>query len=142
MLGDMLSGALSILGFLWIGSPAATELETVRPSSYPIFHVLSQVSRALFSSLQACFAESERIPMLRPCLLVQIVLDWLGKLLALPSDYLAFSEDGKRNKGGGVIQVILHSTFRCSARTRIDLTDSRHSLIEKWDSITFENFLK
>ena len=30
MLGDMLSGALSVMGFLWSGSPAATELETVR----------------------------------------------------------------------------------------------------------------
>ena len=32
MLGDMLSGALSVMGFLWSGSPAATELETVSPT--------------------------------------------------------------------------------------------------------------
>lgn len=30
MLGEMLSGALNIIGFSWVGSPAATELETVR----------------------------------------------------------------------------------------------------------------
>lgn len=30
MLGDMLSSALGIIGFSWNGSPAATELETVR----------------------------------------------------------------------------------------------------------------
>lgn len=33
MLGDMLSGALNVLGFLWIGSPACTELEKVHLSS-------------------------------------------------------------------------------------------------------------
>jgi aromatic-L-amino-acid decarboxylase len=33
MLGDMLSGALSVMGFLWSGSPAATELETVCPTA-------------------------------------------------------------------------------------------------------------
>lgn len=32
MLGDMLSGALSVMGFLWSGSPAATELEAVSPA--------------------------------------------------------------------------------------------------------------
>ena len=30
LLGEMMSGALNIIGFSWIGSPAATELETVR----------------------------------------------------------------------------------------------------------------
>ena len=30
LLGEMLSGALNMIGFSWIGSPAATELETVR----------------------------------------------------------------------------------------------------------------
>lgn len=54
-LGDMLSGGLNVIGFSWISSPAATELE-------------------------------------------QIVLDWLGKLLQLPEEFL-FS-----GGGGGVIQ--------------------------------------
>ncbi|CAK0780080.1 hypothetical protein CVIRNUC_004931 [Coccomyxa viridis] len=61
MLGDMLSGALSVMGFLWSGSPAATELET-------------------------------------------IVLDWLAKLLNLPSCFLAYGPDGNLGRGGGVIQ--------------------------------------
>ena len=30
LLGEMLSGAFNVIGFSWIGSPAATELETVR----------------------------------------------------------------------------------------------------------------
>jgi len=29
LLGEMMSGALNMIGFSWIGSPAATELETV-----------------------------------------------------------------------------------------------------------------
>ena len=29
LLGEMLSGAFNVIGFSWIGSPAATELETV-----------------------------------------------------------------------------------------------------------------
>ena len=33
MLGDMLSGALNVIGFSWISSPACTELETVCPAS-------------------------------------------------------------------------------------------------------------
>lgn len=45
-LGEMLSGALNIVGFSWITSPAATELE-------------------------------------------MIVLDWLGKMLKLPEDFLS-----------------------------------------------------
>lgn len=57
MLGEMLSGALNIIGFSWVGSPAATELET-------------------------------------------IVLDWFGKLLALPEAFLSTSGTG----GGGCIQ--------------------------------------
>ncbi|KAL3693668.1 hypothetical protein R1sor_007319 [Riccia sorocarpa] len=54
-LGEMLSGGLSIVGFSWISSPAATELET-------------------------------------------IVLDWLGKLLRLPKQFLTCEG------GTGVIQ--------------------------------------
>ncbi|KAG6557398.1 hypothetical protein Mapa_000667 [Marchantia paleacea] len=54
-LGEMLSGGFNIVGFSWISSPAATELENV-------------------------------------------VLDWLGKLLRLPEEFL--SSGG----GGGVIQ--------------------------------------
>jgi hypothetical protein len=32
MLGDMLSSAFGVLGFLWIGSPACTELEKANPN--------------------------------------------------------------------------------------------------------------
>lgn len=39
---------------------------------------------------------------------VQIVMDWLGKLLCLPTSFLAFDEQGKRGLGGGVIQVGHH----------------------------------
>lgn len=45
-LGEMLSGGFNIVGFSWITSPAATELE-------------------------------------------MIVLDWLGKLLQLPNEFLS-----------------------------------------------------
>ncbi|PON44393.1 Aromatic-L-amino-acid decarboxylase [Parasponia andersonii] len=54
-MGEMLSAGLSIVGFSWIASPAATELE-------------------------------------------KIVLDWLGKMLKLPEDFLSVGQ------GGGVIQ--------------------------------------
>ncbi|KAJ6728964.1 hypothetical protein OIU85_019937 [Salix viminalis] len=54
-LGEMLSAGINMVGFSWITSPAATELE-------------------------------------------MIVLDWLGKLLKLPEDFLSTGQ------GGGVIQ--------------------------------------
>ncbi|KAK9087734.1 hypothetical protein Syun_030128 [Stephania yunnanensis] len=54
-LGEMLSAGLNIVGFSWVTSPAATELEV-------------------------------------------IVLDWLAKMLKLPSDFLS------QGQGGGVIQ--------------------------------------
>ncbi|XP_021280366.1 tyrosine decarboxylase 1 isoform X2 [Herrania umbratica] len=54
-LGEMLSAGLNIVGFSWMSSPAATELE-------------------------------------------MIVLDWLGKMLKLPEDFLSAGQ------GGGVIQ--------------------------------------
>lgn len=40
-----------------------------------------------------------------PVAAVQIVMDWLGKLLNLPESFLAFNNEGKRGLGGGVIQV-------------------------------------
>jgi aromatic-L-amino-acid decarboxylase len=46
LLGEMLSGGFNVMGFSWMTSPAATELET-------------------------------------------IVLNWLGKLLQLPHDFLS-----------------------------------------------------
>uniref|UniRef100_A0A224X4E8 Tryptophan decarboxylase n=1 Tax=Hypericum perforatum TaxID=65561 RepID=A0A224X4E8_HYPPE len=54
-LGEMLSAGINMVGFSWITSPAATELE-------------------------------------------MIVLDWLGKILELPEDFLSTGQ------GGGVIQ--------------------------------------
>ena len=38
------------------------------------------------------------------CNVVQIVLDWFGKLLNLPTSFLATQPDGSRGAGGGVIQ--------------------------------------
>ena len=35
LLGEMMSGAFNIIGFSWMGSPAATELETVRKPECP-----------------------------------------------------------------------------------------------------------
>lgn len=55
ILGEMLSASLSVVGFSWITSPAATELEI-------------------------------------------IVMDWLAKMLQLPSEFLS------TGNGGGVIQ--------------------------------------
>ena len=39
------------------------------------------------------------------CCVLQIVLDWLAKLLNLPSCFLAYGPDGNLGRGGGVIQV-------------------------------------
>ena len=41
--------------------------------------------------------------------MLQIVLDWLAKLLNLPSCFLAYGPDGNLGRGGGVIQVGLLS---------------------------------
>lgn len=35
----------------------------------------------------------------------QVVLDWFGKLLELPQQFLTYASDGKQLPGGGVIQV-------------------------------------
>ncbi|KAK2970081.1 hypothetical protein RJ640_006554 [Escallonia rubra] len=67
-LGEMLSTGFNTVGFNWIGSPAATELES-------------------------------------------IVMDWLGKMLKLPSSFL-FS-----GGGGGVIVVTCSNNFRFRSRT-------------------------
>ena len=37
--------------------------------------------------------------------MLQIVLDWLAKLLNLPPCFLAYGPDMKLGRGGGVIQV-------------------------------------
>ena len=39
------------------------------------------------------------------CLYTQVVLDWFGKLLGLPQQFLTYASDGKQLPGGGVIQV-------------------------------------
>jgi hypothetical protein len=36
---------------------------------------------------------------------MQVVLDWFGKLLALPQQFLTYGADGRQQAGGGVIQV-------------------------------------
>lgn len=38
------------------------------------------------------------------CVLVQIVMDWLGKLLGLPQQFLSRTAGGSLAAGGGVIQ--------------------------------------
>ncbi|XP_072387466.1 aromatic-L-amino-acid decarboxylase-like isoform X1 [Diabrotica undecimpunctata] len=60
ILGDMLSDAISCIGFSWASSPACTELET-------------------------------------------IVLDWFGKAIGLPDDFITSSS--KDSKGGGVLET-------------------------------------
>eukprot|EP01018_Ginkgo_biloba_P016416 Gb_29512 [translate_table: standard] len=99
LLGEMLSGGFNIVGFSWITSPAATELEA-------------------------------------------IVLDWLGKALRLPEEFLL------SGKGGGVIQgtaseAVLVSLLaaRDKALKRVDLdslgklvaygSDQTHSALQK-----------
>ena len=36
---------------------------------------------------------------------LQVVLDWLAKLLNLPACFLAFGPDMKLGRGGGIIQA-------------------------------------
>ena len=36
---------------------------------------------------------------------LQVVLDWLAKLLNLPASFLAFGPDMRLGKGGGIIQA-------------------------------------
>ena len=43
----------------------------------------------------------------------QVVLDWFGKLLGLPQQFLTYSSDGKQLPGGGVIQA--RPLFLCGA---------------------------
>ncbi|KAL3851512.1 hypothetical protein ACJIZ3_013394 [Penstemon smallii] len=75
-LGEMLSTGFNIVGFNWMSSPAATELET-------------------------------------------IVMDWLGKMLKLPSEYL-FS-----GGGGGVLQGTTCEAILCT------LVASRDQMLKK-----------
>lgn len=50
---------------------------------------------------------------------MQIVLDWLGKLLGLPHKFLAVGPDGQKGKGGGVIQgTASESTLVCLLAAR------------------------
>jgi len=46
--------------------------------------------------------------------LEMIMLDWVGRMIGLPDDFLPFQPDGK---GGGVIQVIesTHLSYVCNA---------------------------
>ena len=37
--------------------------------------------------------------------LIQVVVDWLGKMMGLPEAFLAIDSNGKRGRGGGVVQV-------------------------------------
>lgn len=97
--GEMLSAGVNIVGFSWVTSPAATELE-------------------------------------------MIVLDWLGKLLKLPEDFLSAGQ------GGGVIQgtaseavlvVILAARDKmlskygrdCLSKLVVYTSDQAHSSVQK-----------
>lgn len=117
MLGEMLSNGLATVNFSWICSPAATELEKVAPAST---HMLCWRTSATCcctklyphkcSSVQMETAQGRHSPCqcLRcraPCVFLQVVLDWLGRLLMLPQQFLTYAEDGTPQAGGGVIQV-------------------------------------
>ena len=121
MLGDMLCSGLTLVGFSWIGSPAATELEKVAPAvKYtfaacawpPLAAQSSTRAISLFQAVRNSFSECRLSPWRRKVkgamtLCDQVMLDWLGKLLMLPQQFLASGEDGKQQAGGGVIQVKL-----------------------------------
>jgi hypothetical protein len=91
LLGEMLSGAFNVIGFSWIGSPAATELETVGVHD----SFCSDVHSSSCGHDGRCARTTVRI--------MQIVMDWFGKLLGLPAAFLSSSGTG----GGGCIQGAL-----------------------------------
>jgi len=37
-----------------------------------------------------------------------VVVDWLGKMMGLPQAFLSIDDEGKRGRGGGVVQVRLN----------------------------------
>lgn len=107
LIADMLCSALGVVGFSWVASPAATELEAVRAlaGSAGLLRVVlwpsrsTQCRRFVWSSSRAGELPTRHSP-LHPALapVLQIVLDWLGQLLRLPPSFL--SPQG----GTGVIQ--------------------------------------
>ncbi|KAL3137675.1 hypothetical protein ABBQ38_004950 [Trebouxia sp. C0009 RCD-2024] len=85
MLGEMLCAGFATQNFSWIGSPAATELET-------------------------------------------IVMDWLGKLLGLPQQFLSRTAEGSFAAGGGVIQgTASEATLVCMLAARARAMQGRPS---------------
>ena len=100
----MLSGAFNVIGFSWIGSPAATELETVGV----LGNFCSDAHHA--AGRYGWYAMTPAIP-------VQIVMDWFGKLLGLPAAFLSSSGTG----GGGCIQGALKhvSTSGCVCERKL-----------------------
>ncbi|XP_062514933.1 aromatic-L-amino-acid decarboxylase-like [Corticium candelabrum] len=57
-----------------------------------------------------------------------VVLDWLGKALKLPSEFLAEAENGKSPQGGGVIQGT------ASEATLVAMLAARHEAVKKLQS--------
>ena len=53
-------------------------------------------------SYDTCSCDKPQKPL--PCAHVQIVMDWLGKLLGLPQQFLSRTAEGSLARGGGVIQ--------------------------------------
>ena len=104
IVADILSDAIGCIGFSWIASPACTELEMVgiffflhktglefakfraESLSYPIF------STSVFWGGRKHTKSIRYLP--------QVTMNWLGKMLELPDDFLF----GPGSKGGGVIQ--------------------------------------
>lgn len=139
LVADMLCGALSVIGFSWIASPAATELEAVRrrwgaqqrlvpgpqaqqaggglhPGHPPPAPVLPPPLPPLYKCPPADLPPC--CPPLLPTSKPQVVMDWLAKLLCLPPRFLA--EDG----GTGVIQSTASEATLVRAGCSIDIASA------------------
>ncbi len=103
LLGDLMSSALSVNGFLWVSSPAATELETV--STFGSISRRVTLPEYVLQQASKCRAVQYRAHTEGWIALIQVVVDWLGKMMGLPQAFLAVDNDGNRGRGGGVVQV-------------------------------------
>lgn len=89
LLGDMLADAINCLGFTWVSvAPAHTDHSGSRPL------------RMLFPFQASSPACTE---------LETVVMNWLGKMIGLPEEFLHTRPD---SQGGGVIQVRTCSTSK------------------------------
>ena len=79
ILGDMLGDAIGCVGFSWVRLKKSLDKRTAK------------YLKAYFKAAAPACTELETV-----------VLDWLGKMINLPDDFLSCK---KGSKGGGVIQV-------------------------------------